>query len=401
MDYITAREAARKWDVSDRSVTYHLKAGRIPGAIKKGRLWLIPGDAERPVDKRKVEGTISKHPSDLRTGLINVSSNSTKTMPAHNPDEILDLVDDRVRTIYKIELSYLRGDFEKVMVYFDNTVEDEALRLRVCPFAIGAAISTGNYQAYTQIDSYLKRYIETDIESEIRVFAELSLATTAVSVIAPNMVPNWIKAGEFSFLIPKQRTYALYLRAKYFYCIGQLDTALAVAQTALTLNYQENGITFTDIYLRLTCAISCYGLERKEEAKNWLLSTMRLALPHRFVTPFAELVSELGGIVEECLKQEFPDCYDAVIQQWKNTVKYWFSFHNQFAKANITLILSLRETHLALLVARRVPYAEIAKQHNISVGRLKNIMIEIYEKLHVSGRDELAKCILSTKNVTF
>jgi DNA-binding NarL/FixJ family response regulator len=45
-------------------------------------------------------------------------------------------------------------------------------------------------------------------------------------------------------------------------------------------------------------------------------------------------------------------------------------------------------------VARRVPYAEIAKQHCISVGRLKNIMIEIYEKLCISGRAELEKYIL-------
>jgi len=62
----------------------------------------------------------------------------------------------------------------------------------------------------------------------------------------------------------------------------------------------------------------------------------------------------------------------------------------------ITLILSLREAHLAQMVARRVPYAKIARQHNISVGRLKNIMLEIYEKLHISSRDELAQYVLIT-----
>lgn len=60
-------------------------------------------------------------------------------------------------------------------------------------------------------------------------------------------------------------------------------------------------------------------------------------------------------------------------------------------------LLSLRESQLALLVARHVSYAEIAKQHCISVGRLKNIMLEIYEKLHISGRDELAKYIITVK----
>jgi DNA-binding CsgD family transcriptional regulator len=50
--------------------------------------------------------------------------------------------------------------------------------------------------------------------------------------------------------------------------------------------------------------------------------------------------------------------------------------------------------HFAQLVARRVPYVKIAKQFNISVGRLKNIMLEIYEKLCISSRDELAQYVL-------
>lgn len=42
MDYITVKEAAKKWGVSPRSIRYHLVAGRIQGAIKKGHMWLIP-----------------------------------------------------------------------------------------------------------------------------------------------------------------------------------------------------------------------------------------------------------------------------------------------------------------------------------------------------------------------
>lgn len=53
MDYITVREAAQKWGVSTRSITYHLVAGRIPGAVKKGNLWLIPAATERPADLRR------------------------------------------------------------------------------------------------------------------------------------------------------------------------------------------------------------------------------------------------------------------------------------------------------------------------------------------------------------
>jgi DNA-binding CsgD family transcriptional regulator len=121
---------------------------------------------------------------------------------------------------------------------------------------------------------------------------------------------------------------------------------------------------------------------------------MHRALPHGFITPFAENVTALGGLMEKCLEQEYPDCYNAVLDQWKSTWKNRVTFHNQFTKNNITLILSLQEYHVAVLVAQRVPYTKIAKQYHISVGRLKSIMQNVYAKLFITNRNQLAKYIL-------
>ena len=52
MDYLTANEAALKWDISSRMVAYYCKAGRIDGAVKKGKTWFIPANAEKPADGR-------------------------------------------------------------------------------------------------------------------------------------------------------------------------------------------------------------------------------------------------------------------------------------------------------------------------------------------------------------
>ena len=52
-DYITIKEAAEKWGVSTRAITYHVVAGRIPGVIKIGNMWLIPATAPKPEDLRK------------------------------------------------------------------------------------------------------------------------------------------------------------------------------------------------------------------------------------------------------------------------------------------------------------------------------------------------------------
>lgn len=53
MDYITTKETARKWEISDRRVLQYCNAERIKGAVKMGNTWLIPKDAVKPADGRK------------------------------------------------------------------------------------------------------------------------------------------------------------------------------------------------------------------------------------------------------------------------------------------------------------------------------------------------------------
>ena len=54
MEYLTSAECAEKWNISQRRVAVYCKEGRIAGAIMRGRMWMIPSDAEKPEDPRKV-----------------------------------------------------------------------------------------------------------------------------------------------------------------------------------------------------------------------------------------------------------------------------------------------------------------------------------------------------------
>ena len=51
-DYITAQEAAEKWNVTLRWVQRLCKENRIVGVMNINRVWLIPKDAQKPVDSR-------------------------------------------------------------------------------------------------------------------------------------------------------------------------------------------------------------------------------------------------------------------------------------------------------------------------------------------------------------
>ncbi len=50
--YVSVKQAAEKWGISDRRVRTLCSGGKIPGVIRKGRSWRIPEDAKKPVDGR-------------------------------------------------------------------------------------------------------------------------------------------------------------------------------------------------------------------------------------------------------------------------------------------------------------------------------------------------------------
>lgn len=54
-NYISAQEAADKWDVTVRQVQKICGDGRIAGAIRFGRAWAIPSDTQKPTITRSVK----------------------------------------------------------------------------------------------------------------------------------------------------------------------------------------------------------------------------------------------------------------------------------------------------------------------------------------------------------
>lgn len=54
MNYISAKEAAEKWNISQRRVSILCAEGRVPEASMVGNMWLIPKDAVKPADGRSL-----------------------------------------------------------------------------------------------------------------------------------------------------------------------------------------------------------------------------------------------------------------------------------------------------------------------------------------------------------
>lgn len=60
MEFISAREAAKKWGITQRRVAVLCSENRIKDATMVGNMWIIPSNAEKPIDARSTRYTESE-----------------------------------------------------------------------------------------------------------------------------------------------------------------------------------------------------------------------------------------------------------------------------------------------------------------------------------------------------
>ena len=105
--YITAKQAAEKWGISDRRVRILCSQGKIPGAYQQGRAWKIPYDATKPSDERY-----------------------------KNKESLIPILEDKLKVLKKRrpltegELERLNEEFLTEYIYNSNAIEGNTLTLR-------------------------------------------------------------------------------------------------------------------------------------------------------------------------------------------------------------------------------------------------------------------------------
>ena len=134
-NYMTAKEAAERWGLSERRVTALCREERIYGSKKQGRSWVIPEDSEKPSDNRVKTGNyIQKEEKPL--GLpIGISDYREACRDYYYIDKTLlikEFLDERP----KVSLFTRPRRFGKTLnmdmlrVFFEKTEEDTSVYFR-------------------------------------------------------------------------------------------------------------------------------------------------------------------------------------------------------------------------------------------------------------------------------
>ena len=223
-DYITAQQAAEKWNISDRRVRVLCKDGKIPGAIKDGKSYQIPANAEKPADgreKKTMAFTVRflKWENDV-IGTIDATNTVNFTEPEYNkvvslytvgakkwsPEQFLEFLSERVvsrdrrdieKLLFRCGLSFYdvlriaeitRGIHSKDLLWISGS-EDEQLDTAITDVfdsvfhqkidLTGDSIDTPEGYNIKRYGVYNGRYgiykqrispLTTDVESEVAVY---------------------------------------------------------------------------------------------------------------------------------------------------------------------------------------------------------------------------------------
>lgn len=105
-DYLKVAEAAAKWGISPRRVRVLCAEGKIPGMVRRGKLYWIPATAEKPADGRTHRATLLTVIDDKKAQL------------------------QKMRPLTEGEVERLREEFMVEFTYNSNAIEGNTLTLK-------------------------------------------------------------------------------------------------------------------------------------------------------------------------------------------------------------------------------------------------------------------------------
>ena len=125
--YLSTKQIAEKWGISDRRVRILCDEGKINGAIKEGKSWRIPENAQKPIDNRlKISGNIPQEFESVFTRIENKRAELNKRRP-----------------LTKGEVGRLRKEFLVEFTYNSNAIEGNTLTLSETEAVINDNVTIG------------------------------------------------------------------------------------------------------------------------------------------------------------------------------------------------------------------------------------------------------------------
>ncbi len=411
-DYIKLKEAAQKWGISERRVQALCGKNKIDGAIRMGRDWMIPRDAEKPIDGRTKQGRkesvdvlVNDMPLPRKTPFLYMTD--LYSIPGSAEECISNLSDNHeAQVLFAAEVAYSRGEIDKVYESAKYLLEKHS--------GFYAVLSAGMLLAlcaiwHGDLDMWRKAKIhiaeapaKNDNDRDI-----MSFSITAVDSMLYDVsnFPEWFKIGCFEPLHKDSLPAAKVYYAKYLYAVAydvatkqlELDglqglTFMGLLPAALEPMISQamtDNSVIAEIYLRMICAVIYHYSGNDAQAIRHIDRAIGLALPDKLYGLLAEYCRTLDSLLESRVTLVSPEAWKEVKALYKVYNEGWSKLSGSVRGRTIITTLSRKEREVAKLAAFGMQNSEIAEKLNMSLSGVKQAIRIVSEKTGVS-RDDFA-----------
>ena len=398
MDYITVREAAEKWGVSERRINQYCAEGRIPGAERFGGAWAIPAGAEKPGDPRKQKTQTAppsaKQAPELFPGFMPLMN--TPFCPGCCKETIARMEAGPKKDIALAEYHYFSGQAEKAMQETEGylTAADGGIRLSACLLFAYACLTMGRIDHARNALGEIRRTLASGGETDPAARAMEAFVAFAAAGLLPLPLPEEMPPAEsfLPLLPPGLRAFALYVQAHYLYLKEDYANSAGMVEGALAMG--ASAYPIPAIYLHLVAVMDYMSLKATEKAQTHLLTAWEIARPDDLIEAFGEHHGLLGAMLEAAIKPNWPEDFKRIIDITYRFSSGWRRVHNPITGHDVADDLTTTEFAVCMLAARGWTTREIAGHLNISANTAKRHISEAMKKLKVKNRKDLKQYML-------
>jgi DNA-binding CsgD family transcriptional regulator len=407
MDYLKIDEVAARWGISPRRLQTLCAQGKVQGAARFGRAWMIPKTTPKPADGRTKAARTEKHHADMpmpkKTPCLHMTN--LYYAPGCAEEAIEALADNyEAQTLLAAEIAYSRGQIERVYESARYLLEKHSGFYAVLSGGMllaQCAIWRGDLNMWRRAKIHIsKADAKDDREREI-----ITLAICAVDSMLYNVkdFPDWFKIGCFELLHKDSLPAAKVYYAKYLYATGhglasktiELEGVSGLALMGLLPATIEPMISqamadntvIAEIYLRLTCAVAYHFTKNTAQAIRHIDRAIALALPDKFYGILAEYCRTLGGLLEQQLRAVDEQAWEEVSHLFKHYVENWSKLGSQITGRQVIANLSKQQREVARLAAFKLSDAEIGERLHMSVSGVKQAIRTIKQRSNLERED--------------
>lgn len=320
--------------------------------------------------------------------------------PADDPDRALLKLKGEDRFFAEAELALARCEFARARKLFEKLSQSERYLHQAIRIGVNVAIGLGDLRFLDSVLRLKEQFrLSAGEDSTRRVLADLTKGWLAQWLWLPTGYPEWIVRFDYSGGVPEPWWHpAAYLGVMARLNAGQFESAYATAALLMSFGEADGGsgrnLTASSVYLRMARAIACRETGREDEMYKWLSGVVRELAPHGFFLPFLIFMHcSRKSPVEELLAEVAP----GEISRYRELSRTYFvnliRARNHVTGERATDVLTYREFYFAMLLKRKLSCKELAMRSDLSVGRIKNILSCIYQKLQIYSRSEVSELV--------